>query len=181
MVNVCQHANSLCTDWTKVGSSVPPLPVSSGNGSLPPQVPDHRPSVAAPGRLGDGAAAALWLYRRSEGLCVLEDLHGSKSRGSGSGSRDPQQREPPPGHRQSPGQAPHRERVRSINPRRDEMFIVMLLSPAVPRSAGQECESCDPPRPISRDQPAPVGAGQPLQRFPVHPDRQTAEIGRAHV
>lgn len=59
------------------------------------------------------------------------------------------------------------------HPREAEILITLSLSPAVPQSAGQQCESCDTPHPISRDQPARVRFHQPLQRLPVHPDRQT--------
>lgn len=64
---------------------------------LPPQVSDNGSSLSAVGRCGDGAAAVVWFYGGGEGLRVLEDLYGSGSCGSGSGTRDPERPEPPPG------------------------------------------------------------------------------------
>lgn len=72
---------------------------------LPPQVSDHSSPVAAVGCCGDGVAAAVWFYRGGDGLRLLEDFHGCRSCGSGSGGCDPQHPEPPPGRCQSPGES----------------------------------------------------------------------------
>ncbi len=111
------------------------------------QVSDNSSSLSAFGRYGDGVAAVVWFYGGGDGLCILEDLHGSESCGSSSGSRDPEHPEPPPGCCRSPGQT-YTERdscdllhifiyiytVYIISTVMSPSFL--FLSPAAPRSAG---------------------------------------------